>query len=108
MAYRTHRNLTIILAIIYIPISIFGFLMGMFTEGAIGETNHLVIASCYVPAYIGMFTPFAAYGGLILSQILYNKGQIRAGCFARFLGLIVFASALLLGFLLEGLARFLA
>ena len=108
MAYRTHRNLTIILAIIYIPISIFGFLMGMFTEGAIGETNHLVVASCYVPASIGMFTPFAAYGGLIFSQILYNKSQIRAGCFARFLGLIVFASALLLGFLLEGLARFLA
>ena len=108
MACRTHRNLTIILAIIYIPISFFGFLMGMIAEGAIGETNQLIVASCYVPAYVGMFTPFAAYGGLILSRILHNKGQIRASYFASFLGLIVFVSALLLGFLLDGLARFLA
>ena len=92
MSYRTHRNLNTILAILYVPISLFGFLMGMAIDAAMDETNWLVIAGCYSMAYLGMLSPFAAYGGLLLSRRLYDKGCIAASHFARFLGLIFIAA----------------
>ena len=106
MSQRTHRIINTILAILYFPLSIFGFLMGMATEGAIGETNRLVIASCYVLACPGMLTPLTAYGGLFLSHRLFENGHIKASHFARFLALIVMAAAFLLAFLLDWLSKF--
>ena len=105
MSYRTHRTINIVLAVLYWPISLFGFLLGMATEGTIGETNRLIIASCYTLAHLGMLTPLAAYVGLLFSHKLFEKGSVRASHFARFLGLIVLASAILLGGLLDRLGR---
>ena len=93
MPYRTHRNLNTILVILYIPITFFGLMMGMAIDAAMDETNRLIIAGCYSMAYLGMLSPIAAYGGLLLSRRLYDKGRIAASHFARFLGLIFIAAA---------------
>jgi len=107
MSLRTHHILNIVLAILYIPISFFGFLLGMATEGTIGETNPLIIASCYTVAIPGMLTPITAYGGLLLSHRLFDKGRIRESHYARFLGLIILVTACILCVLLDWLSCFL-
>ena len=106
MSYRTHRNLNTILAILYIPITLFGFLMGMATETITDETKSLIIASCYAMAIPGMLSPIAAYGGLLLSRRLYDKGRIVESHFARFLGLIFIAAAFFFGYLFDWLAQY--
>ena len=106
MSYRTHRKLNIVLAILYMPISLFGFVLGMATEEAIGETNRLIIAACYSLAHLGMLSPIAVWGGLILSYRLFDKGHIVASHFARFLGLIFIAVAFFLYDLFHWLAQY--
>ena len=105
MSYRTHRILNIVLAILYLPISVFGFMMGMATEGTVGETNRLITASFYTLAYSGTLTSVTAYVGLFLSHRLFEKGKIRASHFARFGGLILLSCGFLLAFLLDWLGR---
>ena len=107
MSYRTHQKLNMILAILYMPISLFGFVLGMATEEAIGETNRLIIAACYSLVHLGMLTPITAYSGLLLSHRLFDKGRIRESHYARFLGLIIFVTACILCVLLDWLNRFL-
>ena len=106
MSYRTHRFLNIILAFLYMPLSVFGFLLGMATEGTIGESNLLVIVSCYVLAWSGMLTPLVSYGGLFISRRMFEIGQIRNSLFARFAGLIFVTTYFLLSILLEWLSQF--
>ena len=105
MSYKMHRILNAVLAFIYLPLSLIGFLMGMITEGTIGETNRLIIACYYSIAWAGMLTPLTAYGGLLLSHRLFEKGHTTASLFARFLPLIVMATVLAQASLLEWLAR---
>ena len=106
MSYRTHRKLNIFLAILYMPLSLFGFMLVMATEEAIGETNRLIIAACYSLAHLGTLTPIAAWGGLILSHRLFDKERIVASHFARFLGLIFIAVAFFLYDLLHWLSQY--
>ena len=105
MSYRTHRILNIILALLYTPFCLIAFLMGMATEGTIGETNPLIIASCYTLAHCGMLTSVTAHAGLFVSDIFYKKGNIRISHIARFWGPILFGCGFLSAFLLDWLAR---
>ena len=106
MSNRAHWILNAILALLYIPLSFFGFLMGMATVGTIGETNKLIIASYHTFACLGQLSPLVSYAGLFLSHVLFKKEHIRASHFARFLGLIFLATAFLLALALEWIAKF--
>lgn len=41
--YKTYRILNTILYVLYIPLSFFGFMCGMATDGLIDETNNIII-----------------------------------------------------------------
>ena len=41
--YKTHKILNTIIYVLYIPLSFFGFMCGMATDGLIDETNNIII-----------------------------------------------------------------
>ena len=55
--YKTHKILNTIIYVLYIPLSFFGFMCGMATDGLIDETNNLIIAFTNIFAYMGLFMP---------------------------------------------------
>ena len=55
--YKTHKILNTIIYVLYIPLSFFGFMCGMATDGLIDETNNLIIAFSNIFAYMGLFMP---------------------------------------------------
>ena len=72
--YTTYKILNTILYVLYIPLSFFGFMCGMATDGLIDETNKVVIALTNIFAYTGLFMPaicFVCY--LVSKKITENK-----------------------------------
>ena len=72
--YKTYKILNTILYVLYIPLSFFGFMCGMATDGLIDETNKVVIALTNIFAYTGLFMPvicFVCY--LVSKKITENK-----------------------------------
>ena len=72
--YKTYKILNTILYVLYIPLSFFGFMCGMATDGLINETNKVVIAITNIFAYTGLFMPvicFVCY--LVSKKITENK-----------------------------------
>ena len=55
--YKIHKILNTIIYVLYIPLSFFGFMCGMATDGLIDETNNLIITITNIFAYIGLFIP---------------------------------------------------
>ena len=55
--YKTHKILNAIIYVLYIPLSFFGFMCGMATDGLIDETNNLIITFTNIFAYMGLFMP---------------------------------------------------
>ena len=55
--YKTHKILNTIIYVLYIPLSFFGFMCGMATDGLIDETNNLIITFTNIFAYMGLFMP---------------------------------------------------
>ena len=55
--YKKHKILNIIIYVLYIPLSFFGFMCGMATDGLIDETNNLIITFTNIFAYMGLFMP---------------------------------------------------
>ena len=55
--YKTHRILNTIIYVLYIPLSFFGFMCGMATDGLIDEMNNLIITFTNIFAYVGLFMP---------------------------------------------------
>ena len=55
--YKAHKILNTIIYVLYIPLSFFGFMCGMATDGLIDETNNLIITFTNIFAYMGLFMP---------------------------------------------------
>ena len=55
--YKTYKILNTIPYVLYIPLSFFGFMCGMATDGLIDETNNLIITFTNIFAYMGLFMP---------------------------------------------------
>ena len=55
--YKTHKILNTIIYVLYIPLSFFGFMCGMATDGMIDETNNLIITFTNIFAYMGLIMP---------------------------------------------------
>ena len=54
---KAPKVLNTIIYMLYIPLSFFGFMCGMATDGLIDETNKVVIALTNIIAYTGLFMP---------------------------------------------------
>ena len=55
--YKAHKILNTIIYALYIPLSFFGFMCGMATDGLIDETNNIIIILTNTFAYMGLFMP---------------------------------------------------
>ena len=55
--YKAHKILNTIIYVLYIPLSFFGFMCGMATDGLIDKTNNLIITFTNIFAYMGLFMP---------------------------------------------------
>ena len=55
--YKAQKILNTIIYVLYIPLSLFGFMCGMATDGLIDETNSLIITFTNIFAYMGLFMP---------------------------------------------------
>ena len=72
--YKTHKILNTIIYVLYIPLSFFGFMCGMATDGLIDETNKVVIALTNIFAYAGLFMPIICLTCYLVSRrVAENK-----------------------------------
>ena len=55
--YKTPKILNTIIYVLYIPLSFFGFMCGMATDGLINEMNNIIIILTNIFAYMGLFMP---------------------------------------------------
>ncbi len=55
--YKTHNIFNTIINVLYIPLSFFGFMCGMATDGLIDERNNIIIILTNTFAYMGLFMP---------------------------------------------------
>ena len=55
--HKMPKILNTILHVLYIPLSFFGFMCGMVTDGLIDETNNIIIILTNTFAYMGLFMP---------------------------------------------------
>ena len=72
--YKMKKILNTILYVLYIPLSFFGFMCGMATDGLIDETNNIIIILTNIFAYTGLFMPvicFVCY--LVSKKTMANK-----------------------------------
>ena len=54
---KAQKILYIIIYMLYVPLSFFGFMCGMATDGLIDETNNIIIILTNIIAYMGLFIP---------------------------------------------------
>ncbi len=66
--YKTHKILNTILYVLYIPLSFFGFMCGMATDGLIDETNNIIIILTNIFAYMGLFMPVICFVCYLVSK----------------------------------------
>lgn len=59
--YKMKKILNTILYVLYIPLSFFGFMCGMATDGLINETNDIIIVLTNIFAYTGLFMPVICF-----------------------------------------------
>lgn len=79
---------SILLAVLYVPLSITGFFFGMVGEAFINTGTPLQLGICDFVGFLGISTPVAAYGGLVVAYIL-RKRELTLRCFLyQFSGLI--------------------
>ena len=79
-----------VLFALYIPLSVFSWLMGMASEGAIGATNGLYV---FLVRFVGWLSVPAAlffFVGMIQSLILRSKGEYVRAMVWQFAPLIGF------------------
>lgn len=55
------KVLNTILYVLYIPLSFFGFMCGMATDGLIDETSNVIIILTNIFAYAGLFMPVICF-----------------------------------------------
>ena len=88
-AYKTHKVLNTLIDVLYIPLSFFGIMCGMATDGLIDETNKVVITLTNIFAYTGLFMPIICLTCYLVSRIAENKLLSLVIKFIPFLVLIL-------------------
>ena len=94
-----------ILFILYIPLAVFSWLMGMGSEGAIGATNGPYIFLVNLVAWLSIPVSLFFFMGMIQSLILRSKGKYGKAMLWQFLPLAFFLLNCGLSVLSETLPR---
>ena len=90
------KFLNTILYVLYIPLSFFGSMCGMATDGLIAETNKVIIVLTNIFAYTGLFMPIICLTCYIVSRrITENKAL---GCVTKLIPIIVLVLMIILDF----------
>ena len=84
------RVFNIVLGIIYVPLSLFGWLMQMTSESAMDATNPLYITLIEIFCIISFIIPFLCAGCIIASVILRKKERSIGAFIVQFIPLFVF------------------
>lgn len=79
---------SILLAVVYVPLSITGFFLGMVGEAFIHTGTPLQLAICDILGFMGISTAVAAYGGLVVAYILRKRELSLRSFLFQFSGLI--------------------
>ncbi len=79
-----------VLFILYIPLAVFSWLMGMGSEGAIGATNGLYIFLANLVSWLSIPVSLFFFMGMIQSLILRSKGKYGKAMLWQFLPLAFF------------------
>ena len=95
--YKTYKILNTILYVLYIPLSFFGFMCGMATDGLIDETNKVVITLTYIFAYIGLFMPIICLTCYLVSRRITENKVL--GYVIKFIPIIVLVLMIILDFI---------
>lgn len=87
---------SLLLAILYVPLSVTGFFLGMVGEAFINTGTPLQVGICDFVGFLGVSTPVAAYGGLVVAYILRKRELSLRGFLYQFSGLIYLAVLLII------------
>lgn len=74
-----------LLFILYIPLSIYSWLMGMASEGAVGAANGLYIFLTNLVSWLSIPVSLFFFAGMIQSLILRGKGEYGRAILRQFL-----------------------
>jgi len=94
-----------ILFILYIPLAIFSWLMGMASENAIGAANGLYSFLANLVCRLRLAKNMLFFLGMIQSLVLRGKGEYKRAMIWQFLPLAFFLMNCALSVLLETLPR---
>ena len=86
----------IVLGVIYVPLSLYCFLLQMVSEGKIGATNSLYIGLTDLFCYVALLIPVLCIVGIVLSVVFRKDGHGIVSLVVQFVPLIVFLLDLLL------------
>ena len=95
----------IILAILYVPFSIYCFLLQMASENTLGAVNQLYITLIEIFSLVTAFIPVFCIAGIVLSVILRNKGCFKLSFAIQFLPVIIFALNMVLLSVAESMTK---
>ena len=94
---KAQKILNTIIFMLYIPLSFFGFMCGMATDGLIDETNKVVITLTNIFAYTGLFMPIICLTCYLVSRrIAENK---LLSLFIKFTPFLVLILMIMLDFI---------
>ena len=98
---RVGYVLSIVFTILYIPISLFSFLLGMFSEVVMDTTNQIFINLINISSCIAMLVPIFCFFGILLSIRCRKKGYIVRSFVLQVVPLIIFSVNLLLIYIID-------
>lgn len=93
---KLSRLFNIILGVIYIPLSLFSWLLQMASESTTDATNPLYVSLIEIFCIISFIIPLLCIVGIIVSVILRKKGFSISSFVIQFLPLAIFILNLIL------------
>ncbi len=92
---RVGYVLSIVLTILYIPISLVSFLLGMLSEAVMDTTNQVIIGLINFSSCVAVLVPIFCFVGILLSIRCRKKGYIVWSFVLQFFPLVIFCVNLL-------------
>ena len=93
---RIGKIFNLILGILYIPLSLFSWLLQMASESTMSATNPLYINFINIFCVIAFLIPLLCVAGILLSIVFRRKGRSVFSFVIQFLPLVIFLLNLLL------------
>ena len=93
---RIGKFFNLFLGILYIPLSLFSWLLQMASESTMGATNPLYINLINIFCVIAFLIPLLCMAGILLSIVFRRKGRSVFSFVIQFLPLVIFLLNLLL------------